>query len=141
MTEPTLDLQKAVRLALVASSDVTALVPASVILDRNLRPEVFPCILIGEGHAMPSDGLARVRHRAFLDLHVWTNEDDLASCKRIVGAIRDALKNVGPLDNFATADLRVTFVRFLREHDEDKAHGAHGHGVVTIEAELVELTT
>lgn len=43
MIEASLDLQKAVRSRLVASTEVLGQVPAAHILDRNSRPEGFPC--------------------------------------------------------------------------------------------------
>lgn len=132
--EPSLDLQKAIRSRLVASSSVTSLVPAAKILDKNGRPEVFPCILIGEGETMPDDGVARNRHQSFADLHLWQTEPGLAGVKAIAGAIRGALSD-GPLsvDGFRVADLRIERSRFLRDPD-----GIHSHGVISLQARLVE---
>lgn len=134
MTEPSLDLQKALRDRLIASSAVTSLVPAGHVLDKNGRPEVFPCILIGEGETMPDDGIARNRHQTFADLHLWATEPGLAGVKAIAGAIRGALSD-GPLnvDGFRVADLRIERSRFLRDPD-----GIHSHGVVSLHARLVE---
>lgn len=135
MTEASLDLQKAIRARLVVTSAVTSLVPASSILDRNARPEVFPCILIGEGQTLMDAGIARDRSQVFTDLHVWQTEAGLAGCKGIVGAIRDALSDgYWTLDHHQVADLYLSSVRFMRDPD-----GIHSHGVVTVRAALVEL--
>ncbi|WP_353641965.1 DUF3168 domain-containing protein [Mesorhizobium sp. WSM2239] len=133
--EPSLDLQKSLRNRLVATSAVTALVPATSILDRNARPELDNAIIIGEGQTLPDEGLARHRHQAFADLHIWRKEVGLAGSKQIAGAIRDAL-NDGPLtlDHFRIADLRIASTRFLRDPD-----GIHSHAVMSLEARLVEL--
>ncbi len=132
--EPSLDLQKAIRDRLTSLSVVTSLVPASAILDRNSRPEVFPCILIGEGHTVPDDGLARKRHQTFADLHLWKTEAGLVGVKQIAGAIRQALSDtILVTDHFYVADAYIEQSRFLRDPD-----GVHSHGVMTVAARLLE---
>ena len=137
MSEPSLDLQKAIRARLAASSAVTSLVPATAIMDRNWRPEVFPCILIGEGQTLAPEGLARSRFVVYADLHLWQSDPSLSSVKTIASAVRDALAD-GPraLDGFYVADLFVHGSRFMRDPD-----GVHSHGVMTLSATLVELAT
>jgi hypothetical protein len=133
--EPSLALQKAIRARLVATSAVTALVPAANVLDKNSRPEVFPSINIGEGQTVPGDGLARNRHTVFADLHVWQTEAGLAVNKAIVGAIRQAFgAPFYTIDGHHVADLSITSARFMRDPD-----GVHSHGIVSIEAQLVEI--
>jgi hypothetical protein len=133
--EPSLDLQKAIRARLVAASAVTAIIPASAIVDRNATPALDNSIVIGEGYSTPDDGLARARHHAIADLHIWRKEPGLVGAKQVIGAIRDAL-NDGPLtlDNFHVADLRIASSRFLRDPG-----GLHSHAVLSLEARLVEL--
>lgn len=135
--EPSLDLQRAIRTRLASSSIVTSLVPAMHILDKNQRPEVFPCIIIGEGETIPDDGLARTRHQAFADLHLWQAEPGLAEVKQIAAAIRAAISD-GPLivEGFHVADLVIQQSRFMRDPDQ-----VHSHGVVTLQARLVEKPT
>ena len=132
--EPSLDLQKAIRGRLIETSAVTSLVPAVHILDRNGRPEVFPCVLIGEGETMPDYGLARTRHQTFADLHLWKTEAGLVGVKEIAGAIRKALSDtILQTDHFYVADIYITQSRFLRDPD-----GVHSHGIVAVAARLVE---
>lgn len=135
VTEPSLALQSAIRARLVASSAVTSLVPAASILDRNAGPELDNTIIIGEGMTIPDDGLARNRHEAFADLHIWRKEPGLVGAKQIAGAIRAALAD-GPLAvaGFHVADLRIASTRFLRD-----PNGTHSHGVVALEARLMEV--
>lgn len=133
--DPSLAMQKALRARLVAASAVTALVPAANILDKNNRPEVFPSIIIGEGQTVPGEGIMRQRHVTFGDLHIWHAEPGLVQSKAVAGAIRQAL--VAPLydvDWYKVADLRIISTRFMRDPD-----GIHSHGVVSIEAQLVEV--
>ena len=134
MTEPSLDLQKAIRERLIESSVVTSLVPAAHVLDRNSRPEVFPCILIGEGQTLADDGLARNRHQTFADLHLWQREAGLVGVKQIAGAIRRALSDtILQTDHFYVADIYIARSRFLRDPD-----GIHSHGIVSLTARLVQ---
>lgn len=135
--EPSLDLQKAVRTRLVASSAVTSIIPATAIVDRNATPALDHSIVIGEAITGPDDGLARHRHHVVADLHVWRKEPGLAGSKQVVGAIREAL-NDGPLilDMHHVADLRIASTRFLRDPG-----GLHSHAVLSLEARLVEFAS
>jgi hypothetical protein len=133
--EASLELQKAIRSRLVAASAVTALVPATNIVDRNGTPAVFPCVLLGEGQTVPGGDIARTRHDAFLDLHIWAKETGLVTAKQIAGAIRAALADsVWSIPGIHVADLHVTSSRFLRD-----PNGLHSHGVLSLSANLVEV--
>jgi hypothetical protein len=132
MTEPSLALQATIRTRLIAAAPVTALVPAINIFDRNRRPEVFPCVVIGDGQSIFADNIDTFADRACADLHVWVQEDSLTGGKAIVGAIRDALQD-GPsiVAGFLCTSLRVTGARFMR----DKT-GEYSHCIVSVEAIL-----
>lgn len=135
MTEPSLALQAAIRARLVAASAVTSLVPATSILDRNSRPEVFPCILIGEGQTVPDEGLARRRHQVFADLHIWQKETGLVVSKQIAGAVRDALADTfWNVTGLHVVDLHVTSSRFMRDPG-----GLHSHGIISLSANVSEI--
>lgn len=133
--EPSLPLQAAIRARLVAAKAVTAIIPASAIVDRNATPALDHSIVIGEAITGPDDGLARNRHMVVADLHVWRKEPSTVGAKQVVGAIREALSD-GPLavTGFHVADLRIVSTRFLRDPG-----GQHSHGVVSLEARLVEI--
>lgn len=131
-----LAVQKAVRACLVATSAVTALVPASSILDTNQRPAPMPSIIIGESQAMEGDRLDRRDQRVVMDLHVWKREPGLAGVKAIAGAIRAALHagRLPQIEGVHFTDCRVSTMRFLRDPDGETAHG-----VVTVEALVCEV--
>ncbi len=130
--EPSLELQKAIRGRLVASSSVTSLVPATSILDRNARPVPDPAIIIGEGQTVPDDGLSRSRHQVFADLHIWKTEPGLVGAKQIAGAIRAALADTfWNIAGLHVVDLHISSSRFLRDPD-----GQHSHAVITIAARV-----
>ena len=135
MTEPSLSMQAAVRDRLIASTDVTALVPASNILDKNSLPQVFPSIILGEGQVIPDNGIARNRHAVFLDLHIWQKEPGLAQAKAIAGAARAALKDAPwTATGLHVADLQFPMVRFMRDNS-----GLYSHGVITLKAIVEEV--
>lgn len=135
MTEPSLPLQAAIRARLVAASAVTSIIPASAIVDRNATPALDNSIMIGEAMTGPDDGLARHRHMIVADVHVWRKEPGIVGAKQVVGAIRAALSD-GPLSvaGFHVADLRIASSRFLRDPG-----GLHSHGILSLEARLVEI--
>ncbi|MCP8894326.1 DUF3168 domain-containing protein [Shinella daejeonensis] len=135
MTEPSLPLQAAIRARLVAASAVTSIIPASAIVDRNATPALDNSIVIGEAMTGPDDGLARHRHMIVADVHVWRKEPGLVGTKQVVGAIRAALSD-GPLSvpGFHVVDLRIASSRFLRDPG-----GHHSHGILSLEARLVEI--
>lgn len=127
-----LALQKALRARLVATSAVTALVPASAILDRHTAPVVDPSLILGEtvealDPSAASDNRVTLAHT----LHVWKKEPSFSGAKLIVAAIRAALKGTRPaLENgYHLAGWRVASARFLRDPD-----GVTSHAVVTVEA-------
>lgn len=135
MIDPSLAIQVALRTRLVASSAVTSIVPATLIVDRNASPALDNGIVIGEGQTLPDEGIARNRHEVFADLHLWRRESGVVGSKQIAGAIRTALDD-GPLtvSGFHVADLRIASTRFLRD-----PNGTHSHGVVSLVARLVEV--
>lgn len=131
-----LALQKAIRSRLSSAGDVTALVPASSILDRNERPNPRPSIVIGEGQGIDeNDSIDRTLTRVYLDLHVWVEEPSTEISKRIAGAIKAALKVRPPMeDRYHCADCRVRGSRFLRDPD-----GKTSHAVITVDALVQEV--
>lgn len=132
--DPSLALQAAIRARLVASSALAALVPAANVRDANGIPAVFPCILIGEGQTLPGGDIARKRHDAVLDLHIWAAESGVVVSKQIAGAVRAALADARwHIPGLQVADLHVRSSRFMRDPD-----GLHSHGVISLSAIVKE---
>lgn len=135
MIEPSLSLQKAIRQRLIATAALTSLVPAANILDKNSRPEVFPCIIIGESTTLPGDMIARNDYVTHADIHIWQSEAGTVGVKQIAGAIRQALSDrFFDLDGHRLSDLYIESTRFLRDPD-----GVHSHGIMTLNARLIEV--
>jgi len=134
---PDLAVQKALRARLVATSAVTALVPAASILDVNQRPAPDPSIILGESQAVDEgDSIARAHTRVFHTIHVWKREPSLTGVKAICGVIRTALRD-GRLQldsGFHCVDANVSQIRAIRDPD-----GERSHGIVTFDVLVQEL--
>lgn len=130
-------VQVAIRNRLTATPTVTALVPASAILDVNQRPAPSPSIILGESQAVDEGtSLRRAHVRIFHTIHVWKREPSLEGVKLICGAIRTAI-NAGRLDlgtGLHCADALVSSMRQMRDPD-----GETSHGVVTVEVLVNEV--
>jgi hypothetical protein len=130
-----LAFQRAARAVLIADATVTALVPADNVIDANGRPEVFPCIRLGEDQELPGDDVVGRYTDLFATLHIWTREPGLADAKAIAGAVRRALAlTTWSRDGYRCIDTRLDSARFLRDPD-----GVTGHGIVTFKAVIEEL--
>lgn len=118
-----IDIQSAIRAALVADPAVTALVPVENIFDRSKRPEKFPCIVLGEDMEYDADlELSRSYIRVASTIHVWERESFSAGVKAIAAAIRSAVAR--RVTGFV--DVRFEAARFIRDSD-----GATQHAIVT----------
>jgi hypothetical protein len=133
-----LSVQQAIRSRLVATSAVTALVPASNILDRNALPAPDPSIIIGEDQEVDDGDLQRRRIRIYSTVHVWKRERGLTGVKAIAGAIRTAVQSgrIVPIEGFHVADCHIAGTRYLRDPDGETAHA-----VITIETLVQEMAT
>lgn len=136
MTEPSLAVQTAIRTRLVATAAVVALVSADAIFDRSTRPEVFPCVVIGDGQTVNEGVTYSRRHiRVFADLHLWVETASLADVKGLAGAVSKALRGGAHVtEGFICLDLFVSGTRFLRDPG-----GVLAHAVVAVEALLEEV--
>jgi hypothetical protein len=133
-----LAVQKAIRARLIDTSAVTALVPATSILDRNARPAPRPGIVIGDAQEVDEGtSLSRTRTRVFHTVHVWKTEPSREGVKIIAGeilkAIRGARLDLGA--NYHCADWRVSNTRTMSDPD-----GETSHAVIVVECLVEEVT-
>ena len=134
MTDVSIQMQRAMRDRLVASAEVLALVPAANIFDRHARPEIFPCIILGEGQIVREDLTLADNHvRLYQTVHIWTRDGDLVSARAIAGVIGAALRGRS-FGEVAVVQARYSDARFMRDPD-----GETGHGVLTFEALVQEF--
>lgn len=133
MIEPCLAYQTAVRAALIADADVTALVPADHIRAGSTRPDKLPCIILGDGateflgRASGSQFLARVS----LTLHIWAIEDGADMAKAIGFAVMNALTDAPAATGFSIDEHEMPTVIWLRDPQPELAYT---HGVAQLEA-------
>lgn len=134
--EPSLDLQVCIRQRLLASEELLSLVQPDHILDASGRPELMPCVLIGEAQTL----YQRFTCVSHATLHIWFAEPGMAQAKSAVSAIVAALRFDGQinggvltLDNFVVHDLSITQTRFMRD-----PHGPYSHAIVSVAAVMKE---
>lgn len=137
MMGPDIAVQRAIRLRLVASSQVTALVPATSIVDRGATPFKSPSIILGESTLQPFQNFTTARvTRVFHTMHVWAQGPSLEGvkdiCREIVTAIRASRLDLGP--GLHCVDWRIASGRALRD-----PNGETGHGVLTAEVVVEEI--
>lgn len=134
VSEPSLAAQRLAVVTMRANAALLKLVPASNIFDRHTRPEVFPCVVVGEAQTVADEAECVVGSEVFLTIHVWTVEQNFTTCKEIAGAVRSALR--GLEGKFDGHELWFTFEdsTFLRDPS-----GSHSHGVLNFMAIAEEL--
>ncbi len=130
--EPILALQTAIRARLLDKPEVTALVPADHIRAGSTRPEMHPCITMGDGTTTLHGNDYRNQSAAwvYLDLHIWTLNTGQDAAKQITATVAAALSKYNlPIEGGYCDHFRVTDSRFPRDPDP-----AAGHGVLSVEA-------
>ncbi|MDW4548837.1 DUF3168 domain-containing protein [Defluviimonas sp. D31] len=133
MIEPSLAYQTAVRAALIASPDVSALVPVDHIRAGSTRPDKLPCIILGDGQteflgrASGSQFLARVS----LTVHIWAIEDGADTAKAIGFAVCNALADAPATTGFAIDEHAMPSTIWIRDPQPERTHC---HGVAQLEA-------
>lgn len=120
-------LQAAIRSKLIADRGVTSLVDPDVIFDGTVRPEDFPCIIIGDGHTMIGRvSYGRRTFHEFHSIHVWTAGQALEDAKVIAGAVADALADgvgdtiaervgLSRVQSYRVPATTVSGVRYMRD--------------------------
>lgn len=126
MSEASLAAQRFAVITMRAHAPLATLIPDANIFDRSGRPEVFPCVIVGEAQVVGDDIECADLSEVFLTIHAWTRENGMIAVKEIAGEIRRALRRAsGVQDGF---DLGFDFqdMVFLRDPS-----GEHSHAVIT----------
>lgn len=126
MSEASLAAQRLAVTKMRAHAPLQVLVPDANIMDRNTRPEVFPCILVGEGQTVDESATCVVAAEVFLTLHIWTKENVMTACKSISGEVQRALRNAEGVQDGWALDFNFDDAIYLRDPS-----GEHSHAVVT----------
>lgn len=129
MSEASLAAQRLAVVTMRAHAPLQALVPDANIMDRNARPEIFPCIIVGEAQTVADDATCIVAAEVFLTVHVWTKENVMTACKSIAGEIQRALRNVEGVQDGWDLSFNFEDATYLRDPS-----GEHSHAVLTFRA-------
>lgn len=135
MIDPSLALQETLFQRLKHPQTISELIniPVLNVLDTSRRPEAFPRVVIGDGHTQFPDYENSFHIKTWADIHVWTRNEDLASAKKIAGAVREAIwKGPWTVEGHRCVNLLIEQSRFLREGKD------YQHAVITVAAILQE---
>lgn len=129
-----IDASLAVQKCIVGRLTAAEVLPAGHVFDKIGRPERFPCAIVGPAFTLFPDYDERFHTEATADVHIWTDENNLASAKDLAGAVREALWH-GPweVDGHSCVNLRIQQARYLRDPDD-----VHAHAVLTVSVILQE---
>jgi hypothetical protein len=126
MKAPSVGLQRFIDTRLRSSAAVIALVPSANILDGDVRPERFPCIIIRPDR--PSYVFGMIEST----LHIWSKVSGFTEVREIAAAIGDTLESTPWLvEGSRPSNLRITSTIFLPRND-----GVYAHGILSVEAIL-----
>lgn len=131
MSDPSLDLQKAIINALKADNAVKALVgnPARV-YDKIPGGATFPYVSYGSDQVLSDDADCLTAYEVFVQLDVWSRANGQPEMKRIAGAIRAVLHDAElELDEHALVLLEHQQTRYLDDPD-----GITSHAAITLRA-------
>lgn len=131
MIDPSLEFQTAVRAALIAHPEVSALVPAEHVRAGSTRPDKLPTIILANpqminlGRASGGQYLTRV----YIDLHIWALEDGADMARQIGAATSLALWDAPESATVGIDAYERPSFAFTRDPDPERAY-CHGVGSV-----------
>lgn len=132
MIDPSIEFQTAIRAALIAHPEVSALVPADHVRAGSTRPDKLPTIIMASpqtvnlGRASGGQYLTRV----FLDLHIWSIEDGADMARQIGAAVSVALWDAPQSATVGIDAYERPSFTYMRDPDPERAYC---HGVGTVE--------
>jgi len=132
MIDPSLEFQTAIRAALIAHPEVSALVPADHVRAGSTRPDKLPTIILANpqminlGRASGGQYLTRV----IIDLHIWALEDGADMARQIGAAASVALWDAPASPTVGIDAYERPSFAYMRDPDPERAYC---HGVGTVE--------
>lgn len=128
MIEPGLELQTAVRAALIADAGVMAHIAPEAVRAGPARPENLPCIVMEParvsylGRASGGQLVAEAR----LILNIWAIADGSTVAEAIAGAVMVALMDAPRATTIAVDDWERPSLVWMRDPDpaQSRTHGA-----------------
>lgn len=124
MSDPSLDLQKAIIQHLKDDGAVNALV-AQRIYDNVPAATPFSYISYGSDQVLQDDVSCITAYEVSIQIDVWSRSVGQPDMKRIAGAVRASLHDADlTLDNHALVLLEHEQTRYLQDPDGLTSHGA-----------------
>lgn len=124
MSDPSLDMQKAIVHRLKNTAGVTALV-AQRIFDQVPPNTAFPYISYGSDQVLSDDADCVTGYEIFIQIDVWSRAVGQPEMKRIGGAVRAALRDAEfVLDDHALVLIEHRTTRYLDDPDGISHHAA-----------------
>jgi len=123
MSEASLAAQRVAVMAMRSRPALLDLVPSANIFDRHTRPEIFPCVIVGEAQTVADEAECVDGSEVYLTMHVWTRENSFVDCKSIAGEIRRALKDVSEIQDGIACDFYFEDSNFMRDPGGELSHG------------------
>jgi hypothetical protein len=132
--DPSAEIHRAVRLALISESTVTDVIPADRVFDSIDPKPVFPYIKVSVDDATEDDDGCGRSWRVAVNVHTWSRAVGTIQTKQINASVRTALDGVSSVTGF---DLN--FVQFAGSRVLEETDGRTTHGVVTYEFGVSEV--
>lgn len=132
MIDPSIEFQTAIRAALIAHPEVSALVPADQVRAGSTRPDKLPTIIMASPqliHLSRASGGAFLS-RVFIDLHIWALEDGADMARHIGAAASVALWDTPASTTVGIDAYERPGFTYMRDPDPERANC---HGVGTVE--------
>lgn len=131
--DPTKEIHRSVRAALVGSTDVTDVVGPRV-YDAVPPEPTFPYLKVAVGDANEDDDGCGKAWTVSVTVHAWSRVVGTIQAKELNAAIRTALDGVSSATGFAVDYVQFQFARVL-----DNPDGRTTQGVVNFEIGVSEV--
>ena len=132
--DPSVEVHRAVRLALISESTVTDVIPADRVFDSVNPNPTFPYMKVSVDDATEDDDGCGRSWRVAVNVHTWSRAVGTIQAKQINATVRTALDGVSSVTGF---DLN--FVQFAGSRVLEETDGRTTHGVVTYEFGVSEV--
>lgn len=129
MSEPSLELQRAIYQALITSDALKAAMGGTVrAYDRVPPTPVTPYITFSEAQVLDDGNTCDAEHyEIFVDLHIWSRAVGMAEVKTIAGVLRGLMLALELATDWNIPIREVQTIRHLNDPD-----GLTTHSVVTV---------
>ena len=122
---PEPDFQKALYARLSGSAALAAAMGGTVrAYDAPPQTPTFPYIQFAESQVIDEGNECDVDlFELFSTIHVWSRDVGTVETKRIVGAVRELMNAIFPMDNFSITVAKCENSQWFRDPDGISTHG------------------